>query len=490
MKRQFILLVTFLLFIFVSLRAPHVFAQTQATMSTIWSDDGTAQSYEAAAATGDVNATAHVANVNTNNYADTIRRIIGPVPGLTVTSMNSPLAKKMLAQSALFNISSVIATIYTSPPASTYAFVQDIGQTLGFMPKKAYAQGVGFGGLSALLPIWKIFRNLAYLLLALVMVVIGFMVMFRKKIDPKTVVTVQNALPSVVMALLLITFSYAIVGICIDVMYILIGLAGALFQSMGLIPASSLSSVLNGGLWNSVFDTVPESQIFNRIVFGVETLPIGWQLLQIGVIAAGAAIALSTPLVLVGIGVALAGASSLLISALVSLGLLLLFLRLLFFFIGVYIRIILALIFSPFQLLMCAVPGNKAFEGWFKGLLANILVFPAATVMFLLANVFMNPSGSTKLWAPPYTAFVYNNISIGTLVALGLLFAIPNVGKQLQEAFKSKGGMSAGLEGISGSFSGPTQMGMQVFQFWRSEQQMKGLGKTLGAKGGDDPHKK
>jgi hypothetical protein len=53
------------------------------------------------------------------------------------------------------------------------------------------------------------------------------------------------------------------------------------------------------------------------------------------------------------------------------------------------------------------------------------------------------------------------------------------VGKQIQEALKSKGGMSAGLEGVAGAFSGPTQMGMQVFQYWSSHQQMKNLGDTL-----------
>ena len=34
----------------------------------------------------------------------------------------------------------------------------------------------------------------------------------RKKIDPKTVVTAQNAIQRVIIALILITFSYAIVG--------------------------------------------------------------------------------------------------------------------------------------------------------------------------------------------------------------------------------------------------------------------------------------
>ena len=99
-----------------------------------WIDEGVPESFEAAE-DGDVNATAHVANVNTNNYSDLVRRILGPVPGVTVTNMDSALAKQMLAQSAVYNLSSYITAMYLNPPASTYAFVQDVGQTLGFIPK-------------------------------------------------------------------------------------------------------------------------------------------------------------------------------------------------------------------------------------------------------------------------------------------------------------------------------------------------------------------
>jgi len=490
MKRQFILLVTFLLCVVASFPVSRIYAQTPAeTPPIIWSDQGTAESYEAAAATGDVNATAHVANVNTNNYADTIRRIVGPVPGLTVTSMNSPLAKQMLAQSAIYNISSYIGMLYLNPPASTYAFVNDVGQTLGFVPKRIYAQGVGFSGLSALLPVWKIFRNIAYLLLAIIMVVIGFMVMFRKKIDPKTVVSIQNALPSIVMSLLLITFSYAIVGICVDIMYLLIGLIGSVFLNSGLLPSNlSTLNVLNGHLYRSVFETVPQSEILTRLISGSTEPSVLSALGSAGLFIGGLlAIATLNPLgIAAGVGLVIAGTSSLLVAALVSVALFFLFVRLFIFFISTYVKIILALIFSPFQLLMTAIPGNKAFEGWIKNLIANILIFPAATIMFLLANIFMNPGTNTQLWAPPYAAFVYNNVSIGTLLALGVLFAIPNVGKMIQDALKTKEGTSGvGIGAIGGAFGGMTQTAQQslsTFYYLKSMKPSKVAG--------EEPHSK
>ena len=78
------------------------------------------------------------------------------------------------------------------------------------------------------------------------MIVIGFMVMFRRKIDPKTVITVQNALPKIVLALLLVTFSYAIAAFMIDLMYLVMAiiinlLVSAASQSfLALIPRQNI----------------------------------------------------------------------------------------------------------------------------------------------------------------------------------------------------------------------------------------------------------
>jgi hypothetical protein len=439
----------------------------------IWPDQGYAESIEGADA-GDVNAAAHVTNVNTNNYSDLIRRIVGPVPGVTVTSMDSPLAKRMLAQSAIYNVNKYIAYMYVNPPASTYAFVRDMGQSLGFIPKTAYAQGVGFGGLSALLPVWKVFRNMAYFLLAIVIVVVGFLVMFRKKIDPKTVVTVQNALPRIVIALLLITFSYAIVGICIDIMYLLIALVGSIFKNAGLLPEATMDDIVNGRLWGSAFSTTKQwgMELFGRIIFGTKDPAITAGLMAVALFGSIVGL-LGAPYV--GIPILIAGGTPLLLGVLISIGVFFLVVRLFIFFLGAYIRIITSLLFSPFQLLMSAFPGSQALDSWFKNLIANILVFPAGAVMFLIANVFMNLSdSSTPLWHPPYTSlFVYNTTSTGTLVSLGILFAIPSVGKMIQDALKAKPSAIGGVEGIGGIFGAPIQTAMQAYQFYTSHETMK-----------------
>ena len=98
----------------------------------------------------------------------------------------------------------------------------------GILPKPAYAAtGVGFNGLAPFGHLESI-PQYRVSFISNFMLVVGFMVMFRKK-DPKTVVTVQ--IPSrVVVTLILITFSYAIVGLMIDLMYLVMVLATALLR--------------------------------------------------------------------------------------------------------------------------------------------------------------------------------------------------------------------------------------------------------------------
>ena len=484
MKRIAQLFVLFLLFLTCTTKMA-VPAYADDT-TTNWVDAGYPESLKAASENNDVNSAAHISNVNTNNYSDLVRRILGPVPGITVTTadLNTPYAQNMRKQSVVTGIAQNIAMMYLSPPASTYAFIQDMGQSLGFMPKTAYAQGVGFSGLSPILPIWKAFRNIAYFALALFMMVMGFMIMFRKKIDPKTVMTVQNSLPKVVITLLLITFSYAIVGLCIDLMYVLIAIIGSVFQSTGMIPQLRLSDYLNGNLWGSVMNTINVWELPWKII-GVSnpgTMIAGDTIGTIGGIIFG--VLLMPVNAILGIAAIIVSASSVLVTLLIGLAILLLFIRLFIFFLSTYIKIILALVFSPIQLLMEVVPGTNAFSSWFRGLIANLLIFPVATVIFMLASVFINLSNSTtqSIWAPPFTGLVNNSTSLGSLIALGLLFTIPSIGKSITDLLKAKPLVQGGgLGGVAGTFAGPTQIGMQLFQFWTSHNQMQQMQKIVGA---------
>gem|GEM_PF-624405 len=126
--------------------------------------------------------------------------------------------------SLISTLSGIISAPFAYPPASGVYWAYSGLENAGFIPKTYAAQGIGFAALGSYQQIWKIFRNFTMLLLVLVIVAIGFMIMFRAKINPQTVISIENSLPKIVIALILITFSFAIAGFLIDLMYIVIGM--------------------------------------------------------------------------------------------------------------------------------------------------------------------------------------------------------------------------------------------------------------------------
>jgi len=125
---------------------------------------------------------------------------------------------------ALGMISNAVDTVYNNIPIHTKDYIAYLSNNFGFV-HKTYAAGgtasTGYQSLSPLLGIWVVMRNIAYLLIVLIFIFIGFAVMLRVKIDPRTVMTIENQIPKIIIGLILITFSFAIAGLLIDLMYIL-----------------------------------------------------------------------------------------------------------------------------------------------------------------------------------------------------------------------------------------------------------------------------
>jgi len=140
-------------------------------------------------------------------------------------------ADKNFKNSTFGFISNVITTPMTNPPASGVYWAYSGLQNAGIVPQTYAAEGIGFSNIKPFIGIWKIFRDLSYSVLVLVIVSIGFMVMFRMKLNPQTVITAENALPRIVIALVLITFSYAIAGFLIDLMYVSIAVIISLLSN-------------------------------------------------------------------------------------------------------------------------------------------------------------------------------------------------------------------------------------------------------------------
>lgn len=380
-------------------------------------------------------------------------------------------------KSVVASVGKGIAFLYENPPASTYAFAVDLGKTMGFLPR-VYAQGVGFSGLGNLIDIWKIFRNIAYGIIAIIMVIIGFMVMLRKKIDPKTVVTVQNAIPRVVIALLLVTFSYAIVGFMIDLMYVsmllianvLINVNPGAFSvtAFGFDVAKFLPDWVNAQPFVPITPTSLVTSNFLTILSaffvggwyslkGIFALvPLGW---GVGISAFSGLVGLvfgKFSLKSAALGAAAPAALPVLI---VGLAVLIGVVRLFFLLLDAYIHIIIALLTSPFHLMLEAIPGTNTFGSWFRNLLGKLLVFPVVITLTLVTYLLTSGITTGAVWAPPLLWGNTAGEGLGGLIGLGMLLSLPSIVGGIQKALKGEPLVPAGIGTIVGPLgSGISQL--------------------------------
>ena len=389
--------------------------------------------------TGDVSSPVHVADVETARQATLVCQMIGV--GCT---NNVKGAQTYFNSSVVGQVNNAIAYLYINKPADTAQFIAYYGQKLGIV-KSAYAQGIGFSGLKPLLPLWQAFRNIAYGIIILVMVVIGFMVMFRMKIDPRTVISVQNALPRVLVTLFLITFSYAIVGLMIDVMYLVLFLIINVVSSSGIAPfpkfQEAMGAYAGGSAWamvTSVFSAGMASvDDVVRFIGGAWITGSGALIgAIIGAIPAG-------PVGFLVGGAIGAAAPSILVWLLVALALIFAFVRILVMLLNAYIQIIISLIFGPLQLMLGAIPNTNTFGSWFKNLLANLMVFPLTSSLLLIGTILTHvASTNTNLWAAPGLFFNAER-GISGLIGLGIVLTIPSLVNGVKEALKAKPAISA-----------------------------------------------
>lgn len=361
----------------------------------------------------------------------------------------------------------MISTLYT-PPLHTADYFQNLAQNFG-ISKKTYAAppagGTGFQSLSPLINIWSAFRNIVYLLLVIVFVVIGLAIMLRVKIDPRTVMTIQNQIPKIIIGILAVTFSFAIAGFLIDMMWVLIYLIFGVFSGISPEIAKSLETlnpssiqgqtamgvsnhISTGGIWGITGNvSVAIGNIISLFLFGFD----GKTLIAVGsvgtIIGATVGFIVGGPLgallggaglgggqmLLVGVGVAIA-------FVIIIIALLTALFRLWFTLLMAYVQILLAVVLAPFWIIGGIVPGSPiSLGGWFKNMAANLLAFPVTLAMFMLGKVFMDAfsSGQTSgQFVPPLIGNPGSQGLIGSLIGLGIILMTPNVVNMLKSALK------------------------------------------------------
>jgi len=184
--------------------------------------------------------------------------------------------------------------------------------------------------------IWKFVRNLSLAALSLIMLVIGIMMINRSKINPQTVVTIQYALPKLIIAVILIVFSYPIGATLANFFWYLPGGINSLvaLQLKNTIPP------LLGQLWNTTWN---QPNIGSSIIFLFTTL-----LSQATLVAV-----------------------TLVVGLLVAIVAIIQYIIIVIKFFICYAKIAFEIVMSPGVFVLSAIPGNDdRVSGWFKKVLA------------------------------------------------------------------------------------------------------------------------
>lgn len=376
--------------------------------------------------------------MNQQSFAnETIRATIASFNDQLLGCVNCPTEYQQ--QGAIQGAGRLIVSMYANPPASSVEYFADLGRNLG-IARPAYAQGIGFEGLRPILPIWKLFRNIAYLFFVIVFVFIGFAIMFRLKIDPQTVISIQNALPKIIVALILVTFSYAIAGLLIDLIYVFISLLFAILGTQ-LIKAGSEITSLQGLLGENVFTASWKILGGKNFVtnLGAQTGEIVQSLLG------------NFPIISNVVG----GTVGLIVTFVFAIAMAFAMFKLFFSLLISYISIIVGVIFSPLMLMLEALPGQKGLSSWLKMMLSNIIVFPLTAVIFMLGVIltkgFEQP-GQT-VWVAPFLG-QWGTANISPLIGFGIVLLAPSIVDMVKKAIGAPGlaeGIGAPLGAAAGA---------------------------------------
>lgn len=348
---------------------------------------------------------------------------------------------------------------------SSYAAITD-GDGTDSNSGNGFSLGYGYTGLQPILNVWKIFRNLVYLFLVLLFIIIGLGIMFRLNIDARSVMSIQNQLPKIIIGIILVTFSYAIAGFIVDMMYVLMYLVYYIFtqQTLGLDTGGLNPAYLQGqnplgaigGLGGASDIASGVARPLGHIFSSLFDNSFGHMIATIvGGIIGGGAGAIGGPIgiaVGAGIGLIVGGVAGskllgvvggLIAYIVITITIVWAMLRLWFLLLRSYIFFLIDVILAPFWIGLGLIPkGGAGFNSWFRDVVANLAVFPATLFILLLGKTLVNQFGnasSKTSFVPPLVGNPGDVASFGPIIGLGIILLLPSVVTMVRDTLKAPG---------------------------------------------------
>lgn len=321
--------------------------------------------------------------------------------GNATSCINDALKQYSLPQianpKAASTVGSVMAGIFSDRPISGITYLKNIGRKFSLIPEAKAAPSAGFGYTKALQIVpgiqemWTAIRNLSYAIFVVIIIVFAFMIMFRIKISPQVVISVQSALPKIAITLILVTFSFAIAGFLIDLMYVVIGIFSLIFSNIQIAGVGGSGAL--GGV-KGYFDLMTTGQgggIFGLLlmywvnffaavfVVGIGGIFGGW---ACGATALGAGLG-GSGLSVIFFVLYLIAFLVLIVVAVIN------FFKIVWLLARTFLSIILLTIFAPLQLTLGAIIPAMSFGSWVKSYASKLAVFVGVGVTFVLSLWFL-----------------------------------------------------------------------------------------------------
>lgn len=424
-------------------------AQTKPTAQPIQDYTPADQSYDAFLENIEDANTTGVQNVD-SYYATAINRVLLTLVHMVGGDLTSDNPNKNPEDRGLIGYTTnLMGGMYRYQPASGVGYIADLGREAGIIDK-AYAQDniQGFNRIQPLLPLWRAMLNLAYILYIPIFIFVGITIMLRQKVNPQTVASVQAAIPKIILSLVLVTFSFAIVGFLIDIMNLSMSLIVNYFVQQGFIKENLLSSENIYG--RNIFDFVRKDFDINNLAD----------------IPAGAIADIIDELIpnVPMLGNVLGNTAGFAMKLVFMVAVIFVLFRVLMTMIMAYIGVLGMTILGPILLVFDAIPGRNGFGFWIKNLLANLIVFPAVLALLLFAAVVGNVgtvvtdppkvkfvTDDAISWVPPFLGdFAGQGIeNFVAFIAFGAILMMPTMLAQLQKFFKTGLNLGPLLEPVS-----------------------------------------
>jgi len=250
--------------------------------------------------------------------------------------------------------SSIDRTLYREEiPVNLALFFRDYAQRIPVVKNTAFAATPDdYLGSQLIYATWTMVRNISLGVISVFLLVIGIMIMTRKKINPQTVVTVQNALPRIAISIILVFFSYAIGAFLVKLMM-------------------PLTNIMPSVVWSAVKNASTTPILDLPTSISAET---GMGYFAWGILAATTAFLWNMP----GQGPGITLFLLLLLCALILVGFIAILKALL-----IYVKLLTYIVISPLYFAIGVLPGKESMAlDWFKEVVSCVLSVAAMMFMF------------------------------------------------------------------------------------------------------------